>query len=128
MLCLEENNPKNLNKCVYREASEAKKLKVLMANKLYYPVIGGIENHVRDLARELSSQIDVRVLVANTAFQTTKENMDGVDVYRIASVGSFKSTPIAPSFPCWLKKLESDIYHFHFPYPFTTGVGLDKLE
>ncbi|HDP69634.1 MAG TPA: glycosyltransferase [Actinobacteria bacterium] len=97
---------------------KVKKLKVLIVNKLYYPVIGGIENHVRVLVRELSSQIDARVLVANTAFQTTKENIDGVDIYKIASVGSFKSTPIAPSFPYWLKKLKSDIYHLHFPYPF----------
>jgi len=89
-----------------------------MVNKLYYPVIGGVENHIRDLARELSSQIDVRVLVANTSFQTAEEKIDGIEVYKAANLGTFKSTPIAPTFPCWLKKLKSDIYHFHFPYPF----------
>jgi len=89
-----------------------------MVNKLYYPVIGGVENHVRDLARELFSQIDVRVLVANTSFQTVEEKIDGVEVHKVANLGTFKSTPIAPTFPCWLNKLKSDIFHFHFPYPF----------
>ncbi len=89
-----------------------------MVNKLYYPVIGGVENHVRDLARELSSQIDVRVLVANTSFQTVEEKIDGIKVYKVPNIGTFKSTPIAPTFPYWLNKLKSDIFHFHFPYPF----------
>gem|GEM_PF-4031391 len=44
---------------------KVKKLKVLMVNKLYYPVIGGTENHARYLAHKLSSQIDIKVLVAN---------------------------------------------------------------
>ncbi|MDO8886410.1 glycosyltransferase [Candidatus Oleimmundimicrobium sp.] len=89
-----------------------------MVNKLYYPVIGGVENHVRDLANGLSSQIDVKVLVANTSFQTAKEEIDGVEVHKVANLGTFKSTPLAPTFPCWLRKLKSDVYHFHFPYPF----------
>ncbi len=98
----------------------SRKINVLLVNKLYYPVIGGVENHVRDLAINLSKnlELNVRVLVANTSFKTELQEIDGVEVYKIASLGTFRSTPISPSFLFWLRKLKSDIYHFHFPYPF----------
>lgn len=98
----------------------SRKINVLLVNKLYYPVIGGVENHVRDLAISLSKNLELnaRVLVANTSFKTELQEIDGVEVYKIASLGTFRSTPIPPSFLFWLRKLKSDIYHFHFPYPF----------
>jgi rhamnosyl/mannosyltransferase len=92
-------------------------LKVLLVNKLYYPHIGGVEHHVRDLARGLKSHVDVRVLAANTGPKTVIEKIDGVDVYKIFSLGRFRSAPLAPTFGKWLKRLKSDIYHFHFPNP-----------
>lgn len=96
------------------------KIKVLLVNKLYYPVIGGVENHVRDLATGLSKnpRLNVRVLVANTSFRTSLQKIDGIEVYKIASLGTLRSTPLSPTFFYWLRRLKSDIYHFHFPYPF----------
>lgn len=92
-------------------------MKVLMVNKLYYPVIGGVENHVRDLATSISNDVDVRVLVANSSHKTVQEEIDGIQVTKVASIATIQSAPIAPAFPAWLKHLGSDIYHFHFPYP-----------
>jgi rhamnosyl/mannosyltransferase len=95
-------------------------MKVLMVNKLYYPVIGGVENHVRDLATSFSSiskDVDVRVLVANTSRKTVQEEIDGIKVTKVADIATIQSAPIAPTFPIWLRRLKSDIYHFHFPYP-----------
>jgi len=95
-------------------------MNVLMVNKLYYPVIGGVENHVRDLATSISSisyDVDIRVLAANTSGKTVEEVIDGIEVTKVANLVTVQSAPVAPSFPLWLKKLKSDIYHFHFPYP-----------
>lgn len=95
-------------------------MKILMINKLYYPVIGGVENHVRDLAtsiRAFSGNADVRVLVANTGAKTVQEEIDDLQVIKVASIATIQSAPLAPTLPIWLKRLKSDIYHFHFPYP-----------
>ncbi len=95
-------------------------MKVLMINKLYHPVIGGVENHVRELAQSIvsnSNTVKVEVLVANTSRFTVQEMIDGISVTKVGSIATIQSTPIAPTFPWWLKHIESDIYHFHFPYP-----------
>jgi len=95
-------------------------MNVLMVNKLYYPVIGGVENHIRDLATSISSvsdNVNVRVLTANTSGKTVEEIIDGIEVTKVANLVTVQSAPVAPSFPLWLRKLKSDIYHFHFPYP-----------
>lgn len=92
-------------------------MKVLQVNKLYYPHIGGIENHVRILATGLRNKIDVEVLVANERFAKVAEVIDGVKVTRVASLGRLRSTPVAPQFITQLKKMKSDVYHLHFPNP-----------
>jgi len=95
-------------------------MKVLLVNKLYYPVIGGVENHVRDLATSIVpafDDIEVRILVANTSRKTVQEEIDGIKVVKAANMATIQSAPVAPTFPLWLRRLKSDIYHFHFPYP-----------
>ncbi len=94
-----------------------KKLRVLQVNKLYYPHIGGVEKHVQDLAESIKDEVKVKVLVANTSFKTVVEDINGVQVIKIASLGTLASAPLAPSLWLWLRRLQPDIYHFHFPYP-----------
>lgn len=92
-------------------------MKILQVNKLYYPHIGGVENSVRDLVQGIKEKVQVNVLVANTSFSTRREKIDGVDVIKVASLGRFRSAPLTPTFGLWLRRLKSDIYHFHFPFP-----------
>ncbi|MCL6473007.1 MAG: glycosyltransferase [Firmicutes bacterium] len=92
-------------------------MKVLQVNKLYYPHIGGVENVVRTLVKGLKDKVDVEVLVANEQPKSAVEFVDGVKVTRVASLGRFRSAPMAPGFISQLKKIKSDIYHFHFPNP-----------
>jgi len=109
-----------LHKIMRGDLSEGLRLylmKVLQVNKLYYPHIGGIENHVRILSTGLRNKIDVEVLVANERFAKAVEVIDGVKVTRVASLGRFSSTPVAPQFITQLKKMKSDVYHLHFPNP-----------
>ena len=93
------------------------KIKVLQVNKLYYPHIGGVEKHVQDVAEALADRVDFRVLVANNRFKTVTETINGIEVTKIASLGSISSAPIAPTFGCRLRRAKPDIFHFHFPYP-----------
>lgn len=90
-----------------------------MVNKLYYPFIGGVENHLYHLCNELSGTIGVSVLVCNTKLKTEIESENSVKIVRVASPGILFSMPLSFTFPLWLKKLadQSDIIHFHHPFP-----------
>ncbi|MFH1681190.1 MAG: glycosyltransferase [Candidatus Eisenbacteria bacterium] len=91
---------------------------LLQVYKDYYPpVVGGIERHVHSLANALQGRCRVRVLVANRNRRTEHEVVDGVPVTRVADLGRFLSAPVSPAFPYWLKRLDSDLVHFHLPNP-----------
>jgi rhamnosyl/mannosyltransferase len=92
-------------------------MKVLQVNKLYYPHIGGVENHVRELVLAIKDRVEVKVLVASTGPIGRTELIDGVEVTKVASLGRLRSSPIVPTFGPWLRRLKSDIFHFHFPFP-----------
>jgi len=93
---------------------------VLQVNKLYYPVVGGIEEVVRQLATGLPERgVNTHVLVSREFGRGRSEFVDEVPVTRISSMGVILSTPIAPTFPIRLRQLsrDVDIIHYHLPNP-----------
>lgn len=95
-------------------------MKILHVYKDYAPVVGGIENHIRWLAKELRARgHQVRVLVTNTTSQTRQEVLDGVAVTKCARQLNISSAPVALSMPLHLHHLgrTADIVHLHAPYP-----------
>jgi glycosyltransferase involved in cell wall biosynthesis len=94
-----------------------KKIRVLQIGKYYPPYCGGTENHLFTLVQCLKEKLDIKVLVSNTGFKTVIENCNGIEVYRLRSLGSLFSLPLILSLPFWLKKLKADILHFHLPNP-----------
>ncbi len=91
---------------------------ILHLYKNYWPIVGGIENHVRLLAEEQAKAGHrVTVLVVNTAPRTEVEEMNGVQVIKAARVATVASTPISAMLPLWLRRLRPDVAHLHFPYP-----------
>ncbi len=96
-----------------------KKIKVAHVGKYYYPYLGGTENHLYTLANELKGKIDLDIIVANTEFKTSIEESGGLNIYRLACLGSLFSVPLIFSLPIWLKKTKADILHFHLPNPFS---------
>jgi rhamnosyl/mannosyltransferase len=100
-------------------------MKVLQINKLYYPFTGGVEQVAYDISSELSDKLDMNVLVANDKFKKSTENIKGANVIRSASIGRYFSMPVAPKFPLELKKINTDIYHYHLPFPL--GVVSDLM-
>lgn len=91
--------------------------RVLQIGKYYHPYIGGTENYLLTLVGELKKEIKVTVLAANTRFKTSIEKDDGIDIHRIASLGSLFSVPLTLSLPFWLRRQKVDILHFHLPNP-----------
>ena len=54
-------------------------IKVLQTNKLYYPVTGGIERVVQQLAEGLSDKTDTTVLVCQKEGKAVHENINGAE-------------------------------------------------
>lgn len=96
-----------------------KKLRVLQVNKLYYPVTGGIERVVQQIAEGLKDKVDMRVLVCQRKGRTVTEKVNNVWVKRSSSLGVIASLPISFSFFWHLKKISKncDIIQFHMPFP-----------
>lgn len=94
-------------------------MRVVHVYKDIYPVIGGIENHIRLLCRELAAMpgLDVRILATSTTRKSSVERLDGVQVTRTARIAHLSSTPLSIRLPLELRRLRPDVVHLHFPYP-----------
>lgn len=99
--------------------SKEKTIHALLVNKLYHPVIGGVETHVRDLAVHLPASVERKVLVCSEERRRKVELIDGIEVIKAFSLGVFFSSPLPVFFGRELKTLSSwaDLFHFHFPFP-----------
>ena len=93
-------------------------MRILHLYKDFHPVVGGIENHIRLLARlQHERGHEVTVLVTHEEGATREEVLDGVRVIKAGRVTSFASTPLSWDFSRWVGRLDADVTHIHFPYP-----------
>lgn len=95
------------------------KLRILQVNKLYYPVTGGIERVVQQLAEGLCEDTDTEVLVCRRKGKTVVEQIGGVEVTRASSMGMLSSLPLSLSFLWKFRRMakDRDIVHIHMPFP-----------
>lgn len=98
-------------------------MKITMVYRAYPPLaVGGIENHIKQLAEELAPYPEIErinILVANDCRRFQREEYGRkITVERLPNWLTLRSTPLAPSFINKLAAVESDLVHFHFPYPF----------
>ncbi|MCL4465446.1 MAG: glycosyltransferase [Chloroflexi bacterium] len=96
-----------------------RRLRVLHVYKEYYPVLGGIENHVRDLCRALQERDDFEpaVLVTNQSARTVRETIDGIPVIRAGRIATVSRNPLSISLVREVARHPADIIHLHFPFP-----------
>jgi glycosyltransferase involved in cell wall biosynthesis len=93
-------------------------MKILHIYKDYYPVLGGMENHIKVLAEsQVRRGHAVTVLVTHPTKITHVEMMNGVRVIKAGRLATIASTPISVSLPFLLSKERPDITHLHTPYP-----------
>jgi rhamnosyl/mannosyltransferase len=93
-------------------------MRVLYVYKDYYPVPGGIENHIKLLAEGLvARRVDVDVLVTNTARNTVREVINGVPVTKAGRLANVSSAPISLELFRLIRDFQPDVAHLHFPYP-----------
>jgi rhamnosyl/mannosyltransferase len=93
-------------------------MKILHVYKDYFPILGGIENHIKTLAEaQTAAAHHVTVLVTNPGNQLDYEEINGVYVWRVSRLATVASTPLSVTLPLKLRQLQPDITHLHFPYP-----------
>jgi rhamnosyl/mannosyltransferase len=87
-------------------------MKIIHSYKDYWPVVGGIENHLRMIAGGLKNIPDIEQTVL-------VEQIDSVRVIKAARWLTVSRAPIAPSLTGWMGRLTrgADVAHLHFPYP-----------
>ncbi|MGC9359680.1 MAG: glycosyltransferase [Anaerolineae bacterium] len=93
-------------------------MRILHLYKDYYPVVGGIENHVRLLAEgQARAGHEVAVLVTNPSLRSSRERLADVDVTKVGRLAKVASTPLSLRFGWELAHRRPDIAHVHSPYP-----------
>lgn len=99
-----------------------KKMRILEINKAYYPHVGGIESLVKQYSEELGAfdDIELRTLVCRDGRGITLyERINGVDLTRAGSLGTYFSCPLSFSFIRYFRKMakNSDVVHINVPFP-----------
>ena len=94
-------------------------IRVCHLGKYYPPAPGGIETHVRTLARaQAELGLGVRVLCVNHEAGPTVEERDGpVGVTRFGRVASAAKLDVCPDLVAALGRVEADILHLQAPNP-----------
>lgn len=86
----------------------------------FYPFIGGVENYVYYLSRELVNLgHSVKVVCANEPKSDAHETVEGVEVSRLSYLGKVANTNITPDLPFKLNREDFDIMHTHIPTPWS---------
>src|SRR5713226_7475840 len=75
--------------------SRSRPVKILHVYKDYYPVLGGIENHIT-------------VLVTNSGRQSSQATLNGVSVLKAGRLATVASTPLSLSLPLALRREQPD--------------------
>lgn len=96
-----------------------RQLRVLQVNKFYPPLIGGIEKVVQQIVEGLSERCHMKVLVCQRKGPESDEVINGVQVHRSASIGTFCSMPLSFAFLKDFRRMSTDsnIVHIHMPFP-----------
>ena len=96
-----------------------KPLRVCHLGKYYPPAPGGIETHVRTLARaQADLGASVRVFCVNHRPGPTVVEHDGpVEVTRFGRLGSALKLDVCPEMVAGLRKVEADVLHMQVPNP-----------
>lgn len=89
-------------------------MKILQVCPKYYPSIGGVEEHVRNISERLAKEHEVTVFACDPTGRLPKEEeVNGVSVKRFKSFSPGDAYHVSLGMATELKKSEFDIVHGH---------------
>ena len=93
-------------------------MRIVHIYKDYFPVVGGIENHVRLLAEgQARAGHEVTVLVTAPGLRSERLVLNGVEVVKAGRLAKVASTPLSLRLGWELMRWRADVAHVHAPYP-----------
>jgi glycosyltransferase involved in cell wall biosynthesis len=100
------------------ESTRPTGLRILHVYKdVFPPVVGGIEMQI-DALRNAMPDVVSDVLICSRSRHTERATTGTGAEIRVGELGPrLLSTPLAPAFPLWLRRLDSDLIHLHSPNP-----------
>lgn len=81
------------------------------------PVRGGIEGHMAMLCRYQRQWAEVEALTCSRSWRTGVVERDGTRVTEAGEWGRLQNSPLAPSFPWRLRRMQADVVVVHMPHP-----------
>ncbi len=95
-------------------------MKIIQTPVRFYPFIGGVENYVYYLSKELIKRgYQIEVICANEPQSISNDNIEGIQVKRLSYLGRIANTNITPELPLILAREDYDIIHTHIPTPWS---------
>ncbi len=97
-------------------------MKVIQTPVRFYPFIGGVEQYVYYISRNLCMYDDceVKVICANEPKYVHEETYNGIEIERLEYIGKVANTNITLSLPTTLLREDFDIIHTHIPTPWSS--------
>jgi rhamnosyl/mannosyltransferase len=93
-------------------------MRVLQIYKDYFPVLGGIENHLRVLSEGLAARgHEVTTLVTSPSRHGQEEQAGMLRVLKAGRVLHLASTPLSATMLPLARATPADVVHLHYPYP-----------
>jgi glycosyltransferase involved in cell wall biosynthesis len=100
-------------------------IKILQTPVRFYPFIGGVENYVYYLSRELVKMGHrVQVICANEPPSPKRAIIEGIKVTRLNYLVKIANTNITPALPYEILNEDFDIMHTHLPTPWSADWSL----
>ena len=106
-------------------------MKIVQTPVRFYPFIGGVENYVYYLSKELVRRgHQIEVICANEPQSINIDNIEGIKVKRLSYLGRIANTNITPQLPLILSQEDYDIIHTHIPTPWSAdwSAVLSKIK
>ena len=103
-------------------------MKILQINKLYHPVIGGIETIVKVIAEGLNNQnnLEIEILACQKKSKRQIEEINNIKVFKAASWGKVLGMPLSCDFFRLFFKIKKDynLFILHYPFPLAAIISL----
>jgi glycosyltransferase involved in cell wall biosynthesis len=105
-------------------------VRIVQVSPFFHPHAGGVESHVRNLAREFARE-GHDVTVVTSRFRPTlprEERMEGYRVLRTRTLGVAFNTPFDIGTRRALRDIDADVVHLHYPPPLTSFFATRALN
>ncbi len=105
-------------------------MRIVQVSPFFHPHAGGVESHVRGLAREFAREgHDVTVVTARYRRDLpAEEEYEGYRIRRTRTLGVAFNTPVDFGTERTLRGTDADVVHLHYPPPLTAYYAVRALE